>query len=243
VTTGQRARLILSFGVLNIVLATIALGIGGVELQQRAAASGGPSQIAVIATPTPSAGSTPTAETTPSTPAGEPSSQPQPSVTASTTPSGSTATPSPSTTPSGIVVSPSPTSGLASTPAVATPATPANPTAAPTAAPTPQRTARPTARPTPAATPRPTPKPTAKPTPKPTVAAGGNAKAHPPCPNKGGSPPGHAKTDGPHKACGKGKDKGNGGKNGGIVLILPLLATSVAWAVRPERLRPRRRAR
>jgi hypothetical protein len=228
----------LSLGVLNIVLATIALGIGGVELQQRATASGGPSQIAVIATPTPTAGSTPTAETTPSPPVGEPSSQPS-----SVTPSGSTPSAAPSTTPSAIVVGPSPTSGLASTPAVATPATPANPIAAPTAEPTPRRTARPTARPTPAATPRPTPKPTAKPTPKPTVAAGGNAKARPPCPDKGGSPPGHAKTDGPHKACGKGKDKGNGGKNGGIVLILPLLATSVAWAVRPERLRPRRRAR
>ena len=38
-TAGQRVRLILSLGVLNLVLATIALGIGGVELQQRAAAS------------------------------------------------------------------------------------------------------------------------------------------------------------------------------------------------------------
>jgi hypothetical protein len=234
VTTSQRARLILSFGVLNIVLATIALGIGGVELQQRARASGGPSQIAVVPIASPTGAGTPSAETTQSPPAGETSSQ-APSVA----PSGPAQTPTPSVTPSATLVSPGATSGLAVTPAVASPAAPANPTAEATPAPTP----RPTAKSTPAPTPRATPKPTAKPTPKPTVAAGGNAKARPPCPDKGGSPPGHAKTNDPHKACGKGKDKGSGGKNGGIVLILPLLASSVAWAVRPERLRPRRRAR
>lgn len=235
-TSSQRARLILSFGVLNIVLATIALGIGGVELQQRAAASGGPSQIAVVPTASPTGGSAPSAAATESPSAGE---------TQSTTPS--SPTPPPSVTPSATLVGPGPTSGLASTPAPASPAGPANPTAAPTAAPTARATARPTPAPTPRATPQPTAKPTAKPTPKPTPAptavSGGTAKARPPCPDKGGSPPGHAKTNDPHKACGKGKDTGNGGKNGGVVLILPLLATSVAWAVRPERLRPRRRAR
>lgn len=233
-TTSQRARLILSLGVLNIVLATIALGIGGFELQQRASASGGPSQIAVVPTASPTGASTPSAETTQSPSTGETPSQEPP-----VTPSGQAQTPTPSVTPSATLVSPSATSALASTPAVASPAGPSSPTAAPTPAPTP----RPTARSTPAPTPTPTPKPTAKPTPKPTVAAGAKAKARPPCPNKDGSPPGHAKTNDPHKACGKGKDKGSGGKNGGIVLILPLLATSVAWAVRPERLRPRRRAR
>ena len=39
-TPGQRVRLILSLGVLNLVLATIALGIGGVELQHTVAALG-----------------------------------------------------------------------------------------------------------------------------------------------------------------------------------------------------------
>ena len=49
-TTAQRARLILSLGVLNLVLATIAFGIGGVGLQQRNAASGQP-PVAVVNTP------------------------------------------------------------------------------------------------------------------------------------------------------------------------------------------------
>ena len=68
-------------------------------------------------------------------------------------------------------------------------------------------------------------------------------KAKPPCPTEGGPPPGHNKTVDPHKPC---KDKGtsNGnGSNSGIFLILPLLATGTAYVVRPERLRPRRRAR
>ncbi len=47
-TSSQRVRLILSLGVLNLVLATIALGIGGVELQQQAAASARPTAIAAI---------------------------------------------------------------------------------------------------------------------------------------------------------------------------------------------------
>ena len=45
---GQRVRLILSLGVLNLVLATIALGIGGVELQQQAEASRRPADIAAV---------------------------------------------------------------------------------------------------------------------------------------------------------------------------------------------------
>jgi hypothetical protein len=68
----------------------------------------------------------------------------------------------------------------------------------------------------------------------------------PPCPTKGGPPPGQDKTADPHKPCGKDKEKDkpkDQGSKGGIVLILPLLATGTAWAVRPERLRPRRRAR
>jgi hypothetical protein len=74
----------------------------------------------------------------------------------------------------------------------------------------------------------------------------GEAKLRPPCPTKGGPPPGQHKTADPHKPCGKDKEKskGNGnGSNGGIFLVLPLLATGTAYVVRPERLRPRRRAR
>ena len=60
----------------------------------------------------------------------------------------------------------------------------------------------------------------------------------------GGRTSPRAQQDGdPHKPC---KDKGtsNGNSsNGGIFLILPLLATGTAYVVRPERLRPRRRAR
>jgi hypothetical protein len=85
------------------------------------------------------------------------------------------------------------------------------------------------------------------------------AKGHPPCPTKFGPPPGKSKTDDEHKACGKarghdkdgkGKDtKGGNGKSkgkdtkGGILLILPMTIITAAYAVRPERLRPRRRAR
>jgi hypothetical protein len=119
------------------------------------------------------------------------------------------------------------TPGTPSTPRPTQPTATDEPTPAPTAA-----------EPTPA----PTAKPTRKPTPAPTAASGGKAKARPPCPSKGGTPPGHAKTDDPHTSCGSGKGK-SGGKNGGIILVLPLLAASVGWVVRPERLRPRRRAR
>ncbi len=61
-TTAQRARLILSLGVLNLVLATIALGIGGVGLQQRNAASGQP-PVAVVNNPSPSPAPTVTGPT------------------------------------------------------------------------------------------------------------------------------------------------------------------------------------
>jgi len=55
-------------------------------------------------------------------------------------------------------------------------------------------------------------------------------------------PPGHSKTTDPHRSCGDGKDKRKPKEpNGGFVLVFPMLATSFAWSVRPERLqRPRR---
>ena len=79
-----------------------------------------------------------------------------------------------------------------------------------------------------------------------------DAKGHPPCPTRFGPPPGHSKTGDPHHSCGNGKGKpGNGtaagqarkGAQGGIILILPMTLLTAAYAVRPERLRPRRRAR
>jgi hypothetical protein len=85
------------------------------------------------------------------------------------------------------------------------------------------------------------------------------AKGHPPCPTKFGPPPGQSKNDDKDQPCGKakgkekgkkdgdtgkgaGKDKGKD-KQGGILLVLPMTALTAAYAVRPERLRPRRRAR
>ena len=78
VTPGQRVRLILSLGVLNLVLATIALGIGGVELQQQAAASQRPADIAAIPTPTPAeVGPTDAPVSTgPTSPSGQPPAEP-----------------------------------------------------------------------------------------------------------------------------------------------------------------------
>jgi hypothetical protein len=38
VTATQRARLIVALGVVNVVLATLALGLGGMELRARSAA-------------------------------------------------------------------------------------------------------------------------------------------------------------------------------------------------------------
>ncbi len=235
-TTAQRARLVLSLGVLNLVLATIAIGIGGVGLQQRAEGSGQP-LVAVVTTPTP--GSTSVA-----TPSQGPGSTGQPG-------SGQPGTGQPIPSPAG-AVSPSPNvvpaasqgptvgQGPAAPPTDAPTGPTAAPTADPTPAPIPARTPTPTARPTP----RPTPKATPKPTPKPIVSTPNPpavAKVRPPCPTEGGPPPGHSKTADPHKPC---KDKSNGnGSNSAFFLVLPLLATGTAYVVRPERLRPRRRAR
>jgi len=90
-------------------------------------------------------------------------------------------------------------------------------------------------------------------------------KGHPPCPTKWGPPPGHSKDDGDHHPCGKAKGKqgasakqsGKGargkqaasakqngkGAKGGIILVLPMTVMTAAYAVRPKRLRLRRRAR
>jgi len=68
---------------------------------------------------------------------------------------------------------------------------------------------------------------------------------HPPCPTKWGPPPGHSKVGGKHHPCGKAKGQSTSGKGtkGGIILVLPMTLMSAAYAVRPQRLRLRRRSR
>jgi hypothetical protein len=68
---------------------------------------------------------------------------------------------------------------------------------------------------------------------------------HPPCPTKWGPPPGHSKVGGEHHPCGKAKGQSTSGKGskGGIILVLPMTLMSAAYAVRPQRLRLRRRSR
>jgi len=74
-------------------------------------------------------------------------------------------------------------------------------------------------------------------------------KDHPPCPTKWGPPPGHSKVGGDHHPCGKAKGKQSTAKGkgkdtkGGIVLVLPMTVMTAAYAVRPGRLRLRRRSR
>ena len=258
-TSAQRARLIVSLGIVNFVLASIVLGAGGFELQQRSA--GSPPPVAVVPTPTPTTSTSgPTGAPTPTptgtaTPPGA-SATPTPAPSVSPTPliPGATPTLAPAgsgTPPTQPTPFPEPTQSTAKTPAP-TAAQTARPTPRPTAQPTPRPTAQPTARPNPKPTPRPTARPTPKPTPKPTQVVARPTKAakgHPPCPTKFGPPPGQDRTDDPHHPCGKGKgnettaSKNKKGVEGGIILIVPLTALTAAWATRPARLRLRRRAR
>jgi hypothetical protein len=95
----------------------------------------------------------------------------------------------------------------------------------------------------PTVAPTPDPTPTKTHSPKPT-------RARPPCPSDGAPPPGHDKGEGGDRPCtgGKGKGHGNGhdkghgkGQDGGVILLLPIIASTTAWAVQPQRLRGRRR--
>jgi hypothetical protein len=261
VTNAQRARIILSLGVLNLVLATIALAVGGVSLQQRSTTSQPP--VAVVTSPTPG----PTPDAGPGSSAEPTTEPPGPSLAPTPVPSSAPVSPSPS--PTAAVASASPTapaataSPTATTPAVSSPTTQPEPTAtsaptsqpttAPTSQPTPRPTSTPTAapptpRPTPAVTPRPTPKPTPRTTPEPTdgpLVREPDRKKHPPCPTRDGPPPGKDKTTDPDQPCGKAKDKAKGdkGSKGGVILVLPLIAAASARTLSPERLRRRGRAR
>ncbi len=172
-TTTQRARLVVAMGLLNLILATVALTAGLLSPAQPgrdvALASGTPGASSLAATPTPAQTTEPVA--TPSDGGGSP----EPGASASLP----VATPSTSTVPSS---APSGSEGpitaggpplQPSTAPVPTPAQTPAPTAAPTLVPTPHPTPQPTVGPTPHPTPQPTveptPHPTLHPTPQPTV--------------------------------------------------------------------------
>jgi translation initiation factor IF-2 len=226
VTVAQRARLVVAMGLLNIILATVALtaGIVGPTRPEGQIAEGSraPAPSAVATAPTSSVAPTPGATdpgSVPSpsgvVPSSDPGTAPSPSAPASAAP--------PASEP--------PTVATGSTPPFTRPEPGA--TREPTAAPP---VVTPTARPTPRATPRPTPRP--NPTPEP--ATGKVRKAAPPCPTKGGTPPGHQKVQPPpDRPCGNGSSNG---KSGGVVLVLPLLAGGLVGGARAvtRRVRPGR---
>ena len=206
VTTAQRARLVVAMGLLNLILATVALTAGAVLPTAPdggiAAASSIPGSPSTPPASTPLSSAEPTPTATPTGPSG-PEITPVPSTPASAPP--------PSSTPSGPIVAEGPTP----TPPGPTPtATAPTPTVAPvrhTPAPTPAATPRPTPR----ATPRPTPRPTPAPTPAPVV--GKQKGARPPCPGDVSGPPGHHKVSPPvTRPCGK-----NGDNNGHGIVIVP----------------------
>jgi hypothetical protein len=235
VTSAQRARLVVAMGLLNLILATVALTAGVVApTQPDRGIAGGPSPIPSVVAPS---GSSEPSSSSPSTfgPGGSPTT-PSASESPSVSPSASTPVePSggaPGPTPSGPLVAqgPTPTPPIATAPPgtgngggggntpppTATP--PPNRTPSPTA--TPLATPRPTTRPTPAPTVRPTPQPTARPTPAPTAVVAKVKKPRPPCPSVDTLPPGHNKIDGATRPCGGKGDHGNGGS--GVVIVLPI---------------------
>lgn len=240
-TSVQRARLVVAMGVLNLILATVALTAGAVAPSPPVdgVARQSPPPVAV-ATPGSSTPSEPSASTEPSTSA-EPSTATPPAETPAATPASE-----PSVAPSA-EPTPSPTSP---TVALGPSATPEPVTGLPK--PTPPPVTKPTPKPTPTpptATPHPTPHPTPRPTPTP-APVHQTVKARPPCPGDSSGPPGHQKVlPPPGRPCtggaGNGTSHGNG-KNG-IVFVLPLgLGSLVAGATRrltSRRAAARRRAR
>jgi hypothetical protein len=250
VTIAQRARLVVALGILNLILATIALAVGafGPTLP-----SSGPNRSDTAALPSASAAAATTAS-----PATNPSgSGPGTSGPLETgLPGGS---PSPSSSPlesppvSPSPIEPTPTPAALATPSAIPPAiSSSRPTAAPTPRPTPVRTPqptpeptpRPTVRPTPEPTPEPTPRPTPPPTPRPSPTKHGH-HPRPPCPGDRNPPPGHDRgtdngrpcsSDGPHggpKSPRSDRDSRpeSGGKDHAeeLIVVLPLLAGAAAW--------------
>ena len=214
VTKAQRARLVVAMGLLNLILATVALTAG---LVAPARPSGdvagnlgtpGPSRpvaspTASQPTPTSSTGANP--EPTPSgvTSSDEPSVEP--SLEPSVEPSASIAIP---TEPPVVAVIPTPTAG----------------------------TTRPSQPPL-VSSPRPTVPPTAHPTPIPTASpepvAGKVNKPRPPCPGDASGPPGHHKVvPPPGRPCAPATSDGNGHGGNGLVVVLPLALGGLAATIR-----------
>lgn len=215
-------------GLLNLILATVALTAGLVGPTQR------DDGIAVIDSPGPSSGavaSSPSIEPAPSASASGGTEPSPPSVGPSIEPS-IAPTPGPSTEPAAstapsegpiVAVAPTPTPGSTNAgrpPVVATPRPTANPTAKPTAKPTAPPSAKPTAKPT--------PRPTSTPAPVSHKAK----KPRPPCPGDGSRPPGHNKVEpAPGRPCAP-KDKGKGSGGNGMVVVLPLAIGGLAATIR-----------
>jgi hypothetical protein len=216
VTSAQRARLVVALGVLNLVLATLALAVGiSTPLQPLPGIAAVPSSTPAAPVSLPPVGTLPPLRT----PAPEP---PGPSSTPPATPEATpTSEPSAIPIPTGVVI-------------VADRPTPPPDSTEPTAGPTtPAATPDPTAKPAPTNPPHPTPstKPPPKPTPTPRPAV--QAQAHPPCPGSVEGPPGHSKGEPWEKPCGNGKGGGNNGNGndntkGGVIIVLPLTLSAAA---------------
>ena len=185
VTVAQRARLVVALGIVNLVLAAVALGIGTV-VETTSPTVARPENLATLPSPSPGSSASPTLKPPPTivpqiavvpTSTSTPSPTPAPAAE----PADSTRAVAPRSTPAQ-AVEPDPTPDLSSTP-------PAVPTPRATPAPTPDLKPRQTPMPTP------TPIPPAPPTPTPIPPATAPAETgdHPPCPTEGGPPPGHNK--------------------------------------------------
>jgi hypothetical protein len=218
VTKAQRARLVVAMGLLNLILATVALTAGLVAPARPSGDIAGN-----LGTPGPSR------------PGASPSAG-EPTATSSTG-----ANPEP--TPSGIVPSVEPSVVPPLEPSVEPPGEPSASTAIPTEPPVvaviPTPTAGTTGRSQPplVSTPRPTVRPTAAPTPKPTPSpspvAGKVSKPRPPCPGDASGPPGHHKVvPPPGRPCAPATSNGNGHGGNGLVVVLPLALGGLAATIR-----------
>jgi len=233
VTTAQRARLVVALGILNLVLATLALGVGAFGVP-----SGPPHPDTAANSPSPSAppGTTEPEPTPGST--DEPGSTDQPGPTDEPTEPPGTEPPSAppaSVPPAGEQPTEEPSAPTAAPPLIPGPGASEPPAVVPASNP-------PLARP-PTATPTPRPEPTAPPAPTPAPVS--DQKPRPPCPQNVSEPPGKAKVDTRQQPCGKAKGTKVAGQNGkrvegGLVVIFPI-AGAAAWfagAGRRGRARP-----
>ena len=211
-TTAQRARLVVAMGLLNLILATVALTAGFVSPPRPPDGIALGSPVPTTAPGSSAAAPSATAPTPGETPAG--SGEPAPSAATPSVEPSAVTTPSSRPPDAGPVVAVIPTPA----PTAAQPnASPPNPTAGPPAIPT----ARPTARPTP--------------TPNPVV--GKVHKARPPCPDGTSGPPGHHKVAPPPARPCAGSDHGKGSSGSGVVVVLPLAIGGLAAALRTRLVR------